>query len=332
MAKALVFKTGKWNNKPFDLERVKKIFGSVNEKVKGIYAHTSHWNKLEKDPLELAEFSNFEIDSEGKVYADLEFNEKGLIYKQDNAIKGISVELDLENDILKRIALLPIGVKAAVMGAEFEELEEDLINFELIEKEFEGGQGMTYEELKAAVEAATLEDRLKLIKDIGLSIPEEQKKAFSAIRWEFEEKTAEVVKEFAEFAGVEIELKEKPVEKTPEEIRAEAKAEAKAEFELEKLAEKRKTDKELFLANNKTKISPALAPIVEYAYEKALEEQETIVEFSETEKIPMKSKIENVVSNLTGVITKEITENSEFENETDEDRFVREAAEMGKNK
>lgn len=322
--KALIFKPGKWNNINFDTERVKNIFGNVKENVKGIFAHTSHWEKIEENPLELAEFNNFEVDSEGKVYANIEFNEKGLIYKQDNAIKGISVEIDKTTDTLKRIALLPIGVRPAVTGAEFEELEEDLIEFELIENEkTEGGQLMTLEEIQAAVEALPLEDRLAVIKTIGKSITEDQKKAFRSVQWEFEEKTPETVKEFAEFAGVEIEVKEKAKPKTEEEIRAEI----VAEFEFKK---KREDEKNKFLTENQTKIIPAVKEIIEFAYEEAQKQEDKIIEFSEEEKISMKEKIEKTFKGIEGaVINKVVDTNNEFE-ETPEQRYIREAKEMAK--
>lgn len=327
--KLFVFKAGKFPVQgEYTVEKVKEIFGNVKENIKGIFAHTSHWNKIGETPLELGEFSNFEVDEEGKVYADIEFNEKGLQFKADNVIKSISVEIDTVSNKLKKIALLPLGVKPQIAGTEFEEQEMDLIEFELIEddEEFEGGKVMTYEELKVAVEGATLEDRLKLIKDIGLSIPEEQKKAFSAIRWEFEEKTPEAVKEFAKLSGVNIEIKEAVKPKTEAEIRAEI----IKEFEEKEALSKMKAEKELFLANNKDKIIPALKPIVEFAFEEAQKQENVIVEFSEDEKISMKAKIEKVISEFQAVIPGEVTSEIKEFQETTEERYIREAKEMAK--
>lgn len=322
--KAMVFKTGTHNRKPFDSDRVKKIFGNINGSIKAIFAHTSKWVEANKDPLEIGEFSNFEINDKGEVYADLEFNEKGLNYKQDNAIKGISVELDPNNDVLTKIALLPIGVKAAVQGAEFEE-EMDLIEFELIDNNLTGGSKMGIEAILAALSGLTLDEKLSIVTSIGKSIDETQKRAFRAINWEFEEKTQESVKEFAEFAGIEIEFKEKAKPKTEEEIRKEI----AQEFEEKEKTLERKHEREKFMSDNKDKIYPSIAPIMEFAYEKAQLEENQVIEFSAEEKISMKQKMINTMGTMKAVVKKETSK--EYVEFSEEDPLMIQAKEMGKN-
>lgn len=134
MAKKIkVFESGNYPQGEFNSERVKKIFGSITEPVQAIYAHTSKWDG--EEPVEIGNFSDFEIKEDGEkthVYAKANLNEKGLGYYKDKILKGISVEIDKAKDTLLKVAGLPIGVKQAVTGAEFENIT---VEFEEIEVE-----------------------------------------------------------------------------------------------------------------------------------------------------------------------------------------------------
>ena len=85
-----VFETGKYPQGEYDFPRVKKIFEDIKDKIKAQLAHTS---KAKGKEIILGEFDNFQVTDEGKVYADLEFNTKGLNYYEDGALEGISVEV-----------------------------------------------------------------------------------------------------------------------------------------------------------------------------------------------------------------------------------------------
>ncbi|MGL5950231.1 MAG: hypothetical protein ACRCZH_02265, partial [Cetobacterium sp.] len=70
------------------------------------------------------------------------------------------------------------------------------------------------------------------------------------------------------------------------------------------------------IADSKTKFPPVMQGIVEFAIMKAGEERETIVEFSETEKISMFEKIETDIRGLKKHPTQETYyKNLEFEEE-----------------
>jgi len=155
-----VFESGKYPQGTFDINRVKKIFGDAKETLLQ-FAHTSKIKEANKEAVLLGKMENFSISDDGVVKADIEFNEKGTVYKKDGIINGLSVEI--ANNVLTGIAALPIGVKPAVAGAEFaeedtfevfeelefeEEIEEEEIE-EKKEEETEDGEGE--EEIKEEV-------------------------------------------------------------------------------------------------------------------------------------------------------------------------------------
>lgn len=184
-----VFESGKYpqDEKEYDKERIEKIFGTDRE-INAIFQHTSKWRKEGKEPVVVGYFNNFNIeDVEDKavVYADLNFNEKGERYYNDNILKGVSAEIPC--DYLTKIAVLPVGVNPQIRGAEFE--EEIVVNFEEIETKEEKG-----------VISVTREEMLKTL-------------------------TKEEVMEYAMRNNLEIKEKEKPRVKTEDEIRQEVKAE-----------------------------------------------------------------------------------------------------------
>jgi hypothetical protein len=115
-----VFEAGNYDFKgSFPVERVKEIFGKIASPIVGQFQHTSKINSAGKKPLELGEFSEFEITDDGVVTATLEFNEKGKQYFEDEIINGVSIELS--NEGVDKIAILPVGVEPHVSGAEFSE-------------------------------------------------------------------------------------------------------------------------------------------------------------------------------------------------------------------
>ena len=118
--KIKVFESGKYPQGEYDKERVKSIFSKAKE-TEAIFLHTSLWAKDEK-PLNLGKFNNYEFKESGndvEVYADLDLNETGKKFYQGNVLNGVSVELP--NDELTKIAILPNKVNPAVDGAEFQE-------------------------------------------------------------------------------------------------------------------------------------------------------------------------------------------------------------------
>ena len=129
-----IFETGMYPQGIYNRERVKKIFGNVKDNVKGIFSHSSKWTE-DKEAVELGNFNNIEIQDKGyktEVYADVNFNEKGKGYYEDGILKGVSVEIP--DDKLTKVAILPLGVKPAITGAEFSE-QPMLFEFQEIETE-----------------------------------------------------------------------------------------------------------------------------------------------------------------------------------------------------
>lgn len=220
--KVKIFEVGKWNKIEFSKEKIKELISNTPSKVKAIFAHTSKYAE-EEEPLEIGEFEKIKLEG-NIVTANLKLNSKGKEYKKDGIIKGISAEI---TNAFDRIALLPRGVKPAVSGAEFEEIE--VLEFEEMEEQMD---------LNELIKDLTLEQRLELVKLIGNSVTADQKKAIRLIGYEF----AEIEKDMQEKldSGKEFELVEKvaPVVRTEEEIKKEARAEFEREVEAEKLVEK----------------------------------------------------------------------------------------------
>ena len=180
-----VFESGKYpqSDEEYTKERVKKIFDTGRE-VNAIFQHTSKWKKEGKEPVSVGKFNNFEIkDVDGKsvVYADLNFNEKGERYYNDQILKGVSAEIP--SDYLTKIAVLPIGINPQIQGAEFEES----IFFEFEEIEEKKGNDMTREDV---LKSLTKEEILAYGKVEGLEIKEvvpEKQKTEEEIRSEIKE-------------------------------------------------------------------------------------------------------------------------------------------------
>ena len=131
--KIKVFKSGKYPQGEYDKEKVKNIFSKAKD-TEAIFLHTSLWAK-DETPLNLGKFSNYEFKESGnevEVFADLELNETGKKFYHGKVLNGVSVELP--NDELTKIAILPNNVNPAVERAdiqespifmEFQEIKED---------------------------------------------------------------------------------------------------------------------------------------------------------------------------------------------------------------
>lgn len=221
-----VFGIGNFNGKEFSKEKVETLIKNTKESIEGIFAHSSKWIKENKNPVSIGEFSNLKL-SNNNVYADVELNEKGISYYEDGIIKGISAEI---SDKFDKIAFLPIGVNAAVEGAEFQ--DNHIMEFEELIIEEEGGKEMF------DVNKMSLEEKLEAIKLIGESVTSDQKKAIRLIGYEFAEVPANVMKALEE--KLEFEIKIPELTKTEKEIREEIRLEFEAELkekELKKDAE-----------------------------------------------------------------------------------------------
>lgn len=292
-----VFESGNYPQGDFSLDRVKKVFSSIENPVGGIFSHTSKWLNENKNPVDVGEFSNFEIKG-NEVFADVEFNDKGSNYYNDGILKGVSVEIDKNTDKLLKIAVLPIGINPGVSTAEFQEEETGIII------EFEEVEQVGYKEILAALaaldltqlsatELETLSDAAYRLNDDKYRINKLTENGYTVV------KTAEFSKEqldeIAKCMNLQVVEFEEEVVLSPTEMRAQIKAEI--EFE-NKVAEK--------IEGMKKVIPPSLQHIVEFAIKKAAEIKDEIVEFSETEKVSEFEKI-------TGDIEK-MGENKIFKN------------------
>lgn len=196
-----IFESGNYTQGNFDVKRVNRIFSNINDKIKGIFIHSSKWKNENKAPLEVATFDNFDIKENNgiaTVYADITLNDKGKSYYEDGTLKGVSVEID-GNDNLDKIAVLPIGTTPAINGAEFE-IGTAIFNLK-------GDDYMTKEEI---LKSLTIEDIKNLefenyeinIKEIKKEKPkteeEIRKEILNELKTEFEEKER-IDKEIREF-------------------------------------------------------------------------------------------------------------------------------------
>ncbi len=237
-----VFESGKYPQGNFSNERVKKIFSNIKNKPRAIYAHTSKWKEAGRKPVEIGEFDKFSIEKkDGKTiaYADLTLSEKGKMYKEDGIFKGISVEIP--NDNLTEIALLPIGVNPAVQGAEFEEGSTSFyFEYEEYEIKDQGGKKVGLEEIIEGMKGLSISDRGRLLSTIVDTTGVGEKKEFSAlIPWG----------KLENFRGTETEDEFEGL--TSKEIREKIQSEEEAK-------NKRKEKAREFMEKNKTKITPGM--------------------------------------------------------------------------
>jgi len=294
-----VFQSGKYPQGDYPIDRVKKIFENTKDFIQGIFIHSSHWEEEGKQPINCGEFSNFGID-EQEVYADLELNNEGMQFFQKGVFKGISVEI--VKDKLDKIALLPLGVKPAIAGAEFEEYfkTNNVLEFEEItetENNIEEGEKMTIEEVLEFMENSTIGDKITVMSKIVGSLSEADTRAARALAWEFAEKTEVNEKDLTEFAekkGFDIEVKEKAPMKTESEIRAEV----EAEFEAKEKANKELTE---FSAIVEKKILPAHREAYIEAYKSAQNKTDLIEFAAGEEKITMKAHLKEKVTGMTDI-------------------------------
>lgn len=292
-----VFEAGKYPQGNYPISKVNDIFHKDLNGISAIFSHSSKWEKEGKKPVEIGEFSNFEIKGT-EVFADVEFNEKGENYYSDGILKGVSVEIDKNVNKLLKIAVLPVGINPAVSTAEFQNNETVIIEFEEVIE-------LGVEELLKALEGLDSQNKLTLVlaalnsinvTDVDLQPVFTKLWELDDQKWYVNKLVAEgyIVSKEAEFSKEEIEriakLHQGTVEfsdkknKTESEIRAEIKEEL--EFEAER--------KEL-ITKMKRKTQPALHEMIEFALISAGKERKNIIEFSENEKGTYYEKFKNTI-------------------------------------
>lgn len=284
-----VFEAGNYPQGDFSLDRVKEVFSSIENPIEGIFSHTSKWLNENKNPVNVGEFSNFEV-KEKDVYADVEFNAKGTNYYNDGILKGVSVEIDKNTNKLLKIAVLPVGVNPAVSTAEFQEDKTGIVI------EFEEVEQVGYKEILAAlaalditalsqIEIETLNEAAYKISDDKYRIGKLTESGYTVV------KTAEFSKEQLEeiAKNMNLQVLEFEVEEvlSPEQLRTQIKSEIEFENKLEtEITEMKKI------------IPPALQHVVEFAIRESAKKRDEIVEFSEEEKISEFEKITRDVSKI----------------------------------
>lgn len=284
-----VFEAGSYPQGDFSLDRVKEVFSSIENPVGGIFSHTSKWLKENKSPVDVGEFSNFEIKG-GDVYADIEFNAKGTNYYNDGILKGVSPEIDKNTNKLLKIAVLPVGINPAVSTAEFQEEEAGIVI------EFEEVLQVGYKEILTAlaaldvtvlsqIELETLSDAAYKLNDDKYRISKLTENGYTVV------KTAEFSKEQLEEIAKNMNLQvvefEQEVVLSPEELRTQIKSEIEFETKLEQEID-----------GMKKIVPPSLQHVVEFAIRESAKKRDEIVEFSETEKVSEFEKITGDIKKL----------------------------------
>lgn len=262
--KIKVFKTGKYPQGEFSEERVKKIFGNVKNKIETIFSHTSKWGTGEA-PVIVGEFGNFEIVG-NEVYGEVEFNENGSKYYNDGILKGVSVEIN--NDSLTRVAVLPIGINPAISGAEFEETESAMVNFE--------------ETTQTQLTPTQIVEQIKNL-DVTTITDTEKAALIDAIWLLSDNKYIANTLEAEGYTVTKVEMQQL----TQDEMRAQIRKEV--EFEA-----RRDALKEVI----KTKFRLPQHEIIEFAIEEAFKNRDIILEFSTNEKTSMFERLEKTITNL----------------------------------
>lgn len=285
--KIKVFKTGKYPQGEFSEERVKKIFGNVKNKIETIFSHTSKWGTGET-PVVVGEFSNFELVG-NEVYGVVEFNENGSKYYNDGILKGVSVEIN--NDMLTRVAVLPVGISPAINGAEFSE--------EPIITEFE-------EIIATSLTVSETVDAINALDASSLNDAEIDMLLNSV--WAVVDKKYWADKLQADgYAVTKVEMQQL----TQEEMRIQIRKEV--EFETRRDALKEAI---------KTKFRLPQHEIVEFAIDEAFKNRETILEFSDNEKTSMFEHLEKTINVLPkDSLFVEHHKEIEFSQETEKENF-----------
>lgn len=307
-----IFESGNYPQGDYPKEKVKSIFEKVTDDIKGIFMHTSRLENSKHEEKQLATINDFYFDEKGDnvtVYANIEFNEDGAFMKDRGFLSGVSVELP--DDKLTKIAILPIGLKPAISGAEFEEKKVFFTQFEEINNNnnIEGGKKMGNEEIITALATLKLEEKMRLAKTLSDSLSTEDIKLLRKtlnITSEWEDMTIDVKKRMFEKAKVE--FAEQPKFKTEAEIREEIKAEFQEKDRLEK--ETKEFEK---LVDEK--VIPAYRQEMKILGRYAIADKGT-VEFEEAgEKKSLRNfeKVKSLLENKTGLDISQNLEISEFE-------------------
>ena len=261
--KIKVFQVGKYPQGEFSKEKIQQIFGNVKGKIESIFSHTSKWVSEGSDPVVVGEFNNFEINGD-TVYGEIEFNDKGSKYYNDGILKGVSVEIN--NGVLSKIAVLPIGINPAIPGAEFEETESAMLNFEVITQ----------------LTAMEIVEQIKNL-DVTAITDTEKVALLDAIWLLSDNKYIANTLESEGYTVTKVEMQQL----TQEEMRALVRKEV--EFE---------TRRDCLKEAIKTKFRLPQHEIVEFAIEEAFKNRDTILEFSENEKTSMFERLEKTIEVL----------------------------------
>jgi len=247
--------TNKNGNTP--LEKVKEKF--TIDKATAQFIHTSHYMKEGTTPVIIGDFQNFELKG-NDVFADLTLNDTGEAFRKQGIFKGISAELPIDG-VCQTIAVLPLGVNPACVGAEYEK------QYNVIE--YQEGVKMTAEEVIVALATFTLEDKIKVAKGLSDNITADDKMALR--------KTLNVTNEWEEMSPEEkdkikskIEFEAKP-QKTAKEIELEAKV---AEYEAKEVESR----VDSVIEANKTRLIGSLPRIAKAALMSAVKDN-TVIEF-----------------------------------------------------
>lgn len=252
-----IFNFGKFPQGNFIKEFAEKLFTGL-EKVDLIFAHTSKWNAIGKEPLVVGVASEFEIVG-NEVFAKLDLNKQGSEFQKLGLIKGISVEI---SDKLNKIAVLPIGVNPAVAGAEFQEFTE----FE--DMKFESEPMAVPVEFEDVVEATIL-NVTQIAEAIAsldaTTVSSTEMSLLHEAVWNLSDKKWYVEKLKAEGYTVTSETSEMQVQKTEAELRAEITAEFEAKEKVKSI-----------MASAKDRVAPAIMPILEFGLNEATKSNEFI--------------------------------------------------------
>jgi hypothetical protein len=299
-----LFEPGNYSQGNFPIDKVKEVFeGATN--IGAQFAHTSKISKAGKVALELGEFSNFNINDEGIVTADVEFNEKGETMYEDGTINGCSIEIS--DGAISKVAILPVGVTPAICGAEFDESGSFTFGGEM---EFaEEASAPTLGEMALALngydmtndvenEFALLQEAVWNLSDEKYSIANLEKAGYTITKvGEFQEKTVvEIRKEF------EVEFKAKEEGKSEfQKLKSEGKitkamedAGLNSEF-MSMLYSKNTTGETIEFGEENFEFAKVILDVLKATPGKKLEAELTEVEFAKNTEVADKAETQRII-------------------------------------
>ena len=301
LKKVKLFETGNFIQGNFPEEKVKAIFENTKEKVNAHFAHTSKTIAAGKVALDLGEFSEFELE-DGVITATVEFNEKGSTMLEDQIINGCSVEIN--DGAISSVAILPVGVKPAITGAEFEETGSLTFG-----GEFEITEARVIEASEIAPAIAKLDPS-----------DENQMNEFESIRdavWNKDDQTW-VVKRLQD-AGYTVEIKKAQEfeNATPEQIRAAITLEFEAKTTGNKIFNDLKAEGKITPKMEENGLTAEFMCMLE-----SQEKTGATLEFSD-QNFNFAKVFKGLISGLNGKNMRSRTENSEFQEVDSNEKIVR---------